>query len=490
MQPGIASIDAMPRLRLVLRAGEEILVGGSPSKPTGRSDGKPFMGRANAWIAATARSQRLMEANGSADLFPEWHPLTVELLGARRGGALADAAESGLYRASEALSRGFAALARRISPVDEAGPRAEAASFFARTSLAAARALPWSRAEPHATALVTSTHSAGPEGETRTLSASSTVNLPARSDALSPDGKLARAAPFWSEEERATYVALHEFGHSAHHLKGLDPELHFGAELLSAPELDLFGAVGVLPAAQGVLPDYFFAQFGEGYADCFAALGMGGGSLEATLLACDQVRAFRGALAPAREEDYSGSDPVHDTRETVGALREALAQAGRVPSTAEEVDRLCLRAAQIGAARWVANLASRPAGVLSDCVWSRGRDALAGLDPAILSAYSASYETERDKALATPWLRPVAESLPEPADARKGQDPRAAARCASLSILNAIESSCGGPRLRSLAGGPPAAPSLEALAARLIKKRSAVHEAGELSWGEPRRRRG
>lgn len=485
MQPGTVSIDTMPRLCLLLRAGSEILVG-SPSSPQAtRSDGKPLMGRANAWIAATARAQRLMETNGSADLFSESHPLTVNIVGARRGGALADAAESGLNWASNALSRGFIALARRLVHFGPISSTDSSISWIAQKSRAAAHSLPWATTEPHALGVRCET--SGTDDPVSRMSISSTVNLPARTRSLNDNGILAYASPFWSKEELATNIALHEFGHSAHHLRGADVGSNFGTDLLSPAELNILSALGVYPVEAGQLPGIFAYRLAEGYADCFAALGMGGGSLDATLLACDQTEAYRAALSPARENNYSGMDPLHDTRESCRALRETLVAAGCCPMNAHDVDHLCMRAAQIGTLRWIASISSRPAGSISGLVWARGHQATAELPADAVNAYAASYLTEREKAIDIPYLHELATSLPGP-HAPILTKAHSAGCSAALSILNAIHETCGAPRLKNLAGGQASAPELEALGARL--KRRSMHDDEAATCGPVRMRHG
>lgn len=456
MNHGFTPLDAMPRLAMVLRAGPELTLHGT-ARPESNPSAAPLVGHARTWLHACARAQRMMEANSSSDLFSANRPLMVEISGIRHAGSWAEAAERVIGHAPAALAATITAWACSSSipwigrfGALAANPFTDPGRFGASASL---------------TKSSTTCSSDSARGAKETWS--STVELPARSQDIDACSPIRLAAPFWSDEEFALYIVLHEFGHSAQHQRTGSPGGMAGIESLPPAERGIFAAAGIPFGPDSPLGIQLMLNLMENYADCFAALALGGSDPDRALLCASRVESMREACIPRDESLYSRGDPVHDTRESLRALRETLEASGSAPSGSAEVDEICMRCAQVGAQRWLAKLSTRPCGELSEALWARSELSLGLPENQLARAgFTDAFETVVADARTVSWIASAVENLADLREARPGIS-------ATLKILLEIAEHVGSPRA-PLAGTQSPEPEPSGLLAKLWARRSST----------------
>ena len=203
--------------------------------------------------------------------------------------------------------------------------------------------------------------------------------------------EMSPSAPFWSRDELALYVVLHEAGHAAHF--GAPAEISLGDQ--ASPARELLADLGALdagdPHGQALL-----CVFQESYADCFAALTMGAHGPLGARERAEQILRFRARNIPAAEADYGQGDIEHDSRE---ALRQLIEDLHEPPRSGAQIERACLRAATLGSLRWAQALASRGAGRASWMLWARASQRAAHACQARQQRCAGDFERLRDAAM-------------------------------------------------------------------------------------------
>lgn len=418
MNPGVSHLSAMPRLRMLLTVGEITLSGEARPLDTTSGRGPAFVGYAKKWIQACAIAQRLMEANGSADLF-ETHALDVRIPGAMRGGLAATALNSVLIATASLGMRGL------LHIFTKALDRTDRGLFGAPWTLGASatlyNALAPLSGEPCVVPTRVQTESrsrSSDEDAEQTFQTKSTektrahVVLPSRSQILDARHGLGQATPFWDDQQLAVFIALHEFGHAAQHLNGQKIKDFFGTSLMSQDAQFLFSSIKIFSNERSALSELSQEHFGECYADCFAALAMGGADPHLTCERAAQIYAMREAGSPKVESNYSSHDPSHDTREALLDLQERISDMAGAPSSAAEIHEMCLLCAQAGSMRWMFKLATRDAGDSSRLLWTHAAELVD--DPSSHSAktfYQEHFAEIAQVARANALLAPLSASF-------------------------------------------------------------------------------
>lgn len=439
MNPGVACWGDMPRLNMLLTIAGETLTGEARPVPSPEIPGPrrlPSSGYAKAWLGACARAQRLLEANGSSELFSD-QPLRVAIGSPAAPGPWAAAAEDALGSATNAAFKGARWLAGALASAARDGAPGMDAAASAADKIASALG---SRMPSPTVSMVADP--ASPSGARAPL-----ARLPTSGRVLHQADGLGRSTPFWTPQELAQYIAVHEFGHCAQAIHATNAGAYYGWSLMDAERQGIFANLGALdaPCAREPIADALRTQFGECYADVFAALALGGRSPDSVLAWASDIASMRAANIPSDLERYSSGDSEHDTREALAELR-ALLDGADAPGTGRSVHEMCMRCAQAGCLRWTAAIASQNAGDMSTLFWIKS--ARLAADSESKAFFEDSFDELALLAGKSPLLAPIASSLAlAPAGARAGH-------AAGILILLDIERLAGAPRL-DLAGSEP-----------------------------------
>lgn len=167
------------------------------------------------------------------------------------------------------------------------------------------------------------------------------------------------SAGAWSPSLSRQAFILHEAGHVEHRRASPEAGAFFGLSHLPARAACALALLA--DSAPGAPASPFETAcatlMAEGYADCFSALALGGGRSSQARARAREWGQIRQARALGLGAD---PDPLHDTREALGALIEALDTASeRLDIDSESLRALCCRAAAIGLCRWICALPAR-----------------------------------------------------------------------------------------------------------------------------------
>jgi hypothetical protein len=434
------------RLNMVLTLDGAELAGAQARRlDAAPCDSRPLGAQAKAWLRACVDAQRLMEANGADEIF-ERHPLRVRIDGARGPAPLralppmlADAGGRLLVHAAFEGAKAAEMWARKLGKAPKA----------AEGLRACAKALAESFANP-----VLATR--GPQDYE--------VVLPCQTEYFDPERGVAPTTPFWSREETALYTVAHEAGHAAHFERGASMALRLGCDGDESAR-NLWASLGALEAL-GPHGQSLVSVFQEGYADCFAALAMGGADAERASLRAGQISTFRSLNIPSKASDYGQGDIEHDSREALALLAQELDERG-CPRGGRDIDELCGRCAGLGALRWAQRLASEPAGAASWMLWARASEALASpLGRGMRPVLAQRFEDLKERALAVDDFAPLASCLGETESSKP-------ALALGLEWLLRMRQAAGRPQV-PLQGSRPLAPQACSLREKLEARSSAA----------------
>lgn len=431
------TLNDMPRLKMFLSLDSHglTLSGDAEQLPKTNEKSPPLLSNAKKWLHSCAVAQRLMETNGSSELFNE-QPLHI--------------------RIQSPDSTGFEILKKAPPAIQEWGSLAMTKTMF-HASEWISKILGPRTGPPHGLIESFEQYSTNPyldlkNQETQTQSPQgelvvaqriqATVILPERTMTFDRHSGMAAHFPSWSDAEIAQFITLHEAGHAAHLGTALGQADLYGYQGAAKPVATAMGLLGISEAKKSPFPDLCEIIFREIYADAFAALAMGAMDKNKTLHALDEIMSFRRASQPVKLSEYGNGDATHDTREGLMSLRERIDSITQLPQGPASIHRTCIEAAQTGIIRWAISVASQPSGSTGASFWKHAK---AFIDKPENQEAKRSYEHQYDQIVISGQQDPqLGELCMNMADTPAGSK---AFMAFGLSLLMSMRDDCGAPRV-------------------------------------------
>lgn len=411
-----------------------LVLSGEAEKLSKANDKSPaLLSNAKKWLHSCAVAQRLMETNGSAELFNA-QPLMIRIQSTKASGLFENMPQAILEWGTRAMTQTAFHASEWISKI--MGPSAS---------------LPYGLMEsferyatnPHLDLKTLDTQAQTPKGQLDVAKKiQATIILPERTMTFDRHCGMAAHFPTWSDAEIAQFITLHEAGHAAHLGTALGQADLYGYHSAEKHVTTAMGLLGISYVGKSPFPDLCEIIFREIYADAFAALAMGGMDNQKTLHALDEIMSFRRANQPAKLSEYGKGDSTHDTREGLMALSESINSTQELPQGPASIHRACTEAAQTGVIRWAISVASQPSGSTGTSFWKHAKSFID--KPENLEA-KQSYDHQYDQIVSAGQNDPQFGQLcMNMADTPVGSK---AFMAFGLSLLMRMRDDCGAPRV-------------------------------------------
>jgi hypothetical protein len=448
---------------LSLDAQELTLSGDAKQLSKAHHASPALVSNAKKWLHSCSVAQRLMEANGSSDLFNE-QPLKIRIQSDTPFNLFEPSSKSIAEMSVRAMTQTVIHASELISKI--MGPNISMpqilSDYVERNSTN-----PHVQLEPFKTQV----QPTGGQLEARqTIEA--TVILPEHTMVLSPRFGMPSQFPNWNSDEIAQFITLHEAGHAAHLGTHFGQADLYGYRTAAQPVMTAMSLLGISNSEKSTFTDLCETIFREIYADAFAALAMGAMSKNKTLHAIDEIMSFRQANQPQNLSDYGNvnGDATHDTREGMMALRACVEALDAMPQGSAIVHQTCIQAAQIGILRWAMSIAHQPSGSTGLSFWKHAKSVLDRPENnEAKTAYAQQYETIVNAGQKDPFFCTLCLNVADTPDKSKSF------MAFGISLLMNMREHCGAPRV-DLRGSKPESSGLRTLLDKIALRRDIQNE--------------